>query len=181
MMAHSFLACCVLLNCLGAAGESTALGKHEGPLQCVATDLAGRWIAAAGDAGEILLWDGATRKRTETLTIRRSQRGKICSLAFSPDGKLLAAGGSLPRLPVWETKSWTQVASLDVELLAGRLAFSHDSKYLMADWSTLRTSNWSRLDAIVPMRAIVSSIAIHPKSSVAAIAWSPDGKVALWD
>jgi WD40 repeat protein len=63
----------------------------------------GKQLASADKVGHVVVWDTATGKSTTTLeapvmytwdpTQRRHSIGGIRSLAFSPDGKLLAVGG----------------------------------------------------------------------------------------
>jgi WD40 repeat protein len=78
--------------------ESTVVdmttGKHIGkkirhPIGCVTLSPDAKIIAVGGEDGELRLWD------VETGTVQPEilkHQGKIYSLAFSPDGKLLASG-----------------------------------------------------------------------------------------
>src|SRR5579884_897881 len=58
---------------------------------CLALSPDGRNIASNG-GGNVQLWDTATGKLIRPLTTQRNSENAIKALAFSPDGKLLAAG-----------------------------------------------------------------------------------------
>lgn len=58
---------------------------------------------------------------------------QINSLAFSPDGKLLAAGKQHGRLVVWDVASKAVISVIDTGFPAvGRVAFSPDSQFIAA-------------------------------------------------
>jgi len=66
--------------------------SSKNPLNCLAFSSDGRTLAGADYEGNIILWDVASAKvRT---TIRQEDRRRVSSLAFSLDGKTLAAGVS---------------------------------------------------------------------------------------
>jgi WD40 repeat protein len=84
-----------------ATGEqSRRLPFGNGGIRCVAFSADGATVAVGGDGGNPLsvkLFETATGK--ETLTIEYPEASSVRSVAFSPDGKALAAsGGSSTRL-----------------------------------------------------------------------------------
>ncbi len=116
----------------------------------------GAVLATADKVGRIVVWDVASRQVARTLdaavmytwdpTQRRHSIGGIRSLAFSPDGKTLAAGGmgqvgnidhlggrmrvSLYRWESGETLKETESGELNG--LAERMAFHPDGTWLLA-------------------------------------------------
>jgi WD40 repeat protein len=62
----------------------------------------GRWLATAGEAGNIALWDVQTG---EEILQMKGHTGIIRSLAFSPDGKRLASGSDDTTLRLWNLDS----------------------------------------------------------------------------
>jgi WD40 repeat protein/tRNA A-37 threonylcarbamoyl transferase component Bud32 len=101
-----------------AIGDAAASGKFSGSeraaalgagfyLKAIAWSRDGGLLAATGPRPGINLWDGEGRKQTPLLKEYLPYR----SLAFSPDGRLLAAGrmkekfDGMPDVDLWDTKT----------------------------------------------------------------------------
>jgi WD40 repeat protein/tRNA A-37 threonylcarbamoyl transferase component Bud32 len=139
------------------------------------------WQATSELGFRVQLWDVATR--TKLCELEGSSAGTraqrtVGSLAFSPDGSLLAAGfGSVASfvpdydqvIKVWDVRSAQVVKTLPVRNSVPSLAFSPDGKTLAAACrdGTLRrwvVETWQELPALTG------------SGPVSIVAFSPDGK-----
>src|SRR5205085_1963514 len=62
-----------------------------------------RTLGSGGVTGDVKIWNADDGK--EILTLKGSGRNGVSSLAFSPDGKVLAGGSSDATIRVWDAKS----------------------------------------------------------------------------
>jgi WD40 repeat protein len=86
------------------------LSEEEAPI-CVAFNREGTQLVSGGWDGAIRVWDVATGRQLETPPMRHD--GQVASLAFSPDGKILASGGNKSNdqsqeavVRLWDTATW---------------------------------------------------------------------------
>jgi WD40 repeat protein len=118
------------------------------------------WISAGKDLSEldrriwtdVRCWELATKKEVGPLSVESGEL--IGSLAWSPDGRFLAAGGGAGGT-VWETSSWKAVRSLDGTI---GVAYGSDGTLLAvsegasgrvvvrdaSDWKAIQTFETSR-------------------------------------
>jgi WD40 repeat protein len=95
----------------------------------------GRLLATAGGTwahpghGELLLWDAATGKLLRRFP--EKEASPLLSVAFSPDGKRLAAGALGGTLRVWDLEGGEVYHTTHRERVR-RVAFSGDGRLLMA-------------------------------------------------
>jgi WD40 repeat protein len=142
-----------------------------------------RWLAA--NAGtKVVLWDlSAQSPISYTLG---THNGRIHSLAFSPDGQLLASGADESTIRIWNFVTRKLIRELDTaRTIVGTLAFSPDSKILAAgshDW----TVRWWDVETGEPLVAPlktrtdrIDSIAFSPDGQYLAVG-SFDGLIDLW-
>lgn len=86
----------------------------------------GQWIAAANGDRTVLVWNA----RNGTLHRKLTADSQMLTVAFSPEGDLLMAGGS-GRLVVWETEGWKLHRTLTLEKAFVRRILVHpDGKHL---------------------------------------------------
>ena len=117
----------------------TILNGHTQAVWCMALSRDGKLLASgagnlkvdANNSGELMLWSPATGNRLATLP---SQGGRVRSLAFAPDGKIIAAAYEpenvigRARVVLWSLSSKIPLAKTPFEAVS--LAFSSDGKLL---------------------------------------------------
>jgi WD40 repeat protein/serine/threonine protein kinase len=165
-------------------GRVLASLPHEGLVSAIDISPDGRWLATGirRGLGPLRLWD----TRTWQEAARLAPEIEVASAAFSPDGELLATVGR-GKVVLWDLN--TRQASIELVgtehgLGSQDLCFSPDGQWLAYQdrenpsvtlWDVKRRTNHGSL----PMR------------SVAAVAFSPDGRylvmgtwdkaIAVWD
>ena len=127
-----------------------------------------RGAAAPGDA-VLYVWDVAGGKELRALT--RPQFGALC-LAFSPDGRTLAAGTEQGTVHLWDARSGKEefVLRLPPSRING-LAFSPDGRTLATAGSA---DGKVRLWEVLTGRPRRQFVGHHP--NVTSVAFTPDGR-----
>jgi WD40 repeat protein len=141
--------------------------------------------------GTILLWDVATGKCRATLR----QENWVSALAFSPDGKTLAAGDDNGTVCLWDagtlkkrtTFAWQRGAAATEAWPCGNLAFSPDSKYLASCGRAGFADSEAWLWDLAASKHVVT---LRGHWGGKCVAFSPDGRlladdsggsIRLWD
>jgi len=164
----------------------TIAAHQPGGAPGVAYSPDGAWVASIGVDNQVKVWEAATGKLIRTLSGEPGDLGM--DVAFSPDGKLLAATFS-GQVLVWDAASgelrYRLVGSVAGVVQVDRIAFSPDSKQLAAADIDGQPKVW---DLTTGREALtLPGHADHCE----AIAFSPNGKqlatgdvggtVRLWD
>jgi len=129
----------------------------------------GLLIATGGSDGSLLIYNISNRALETKLTTGCDKR--ITNLAFSPDGKSLAAG-CLDMAVVFDTSTWSIRSNLNLtNIWVDCLAFSTDSKQLMTgNYSFDSIITWD-LDSGKPISQTEAF-----QTDIRTLAVSPDGK-----
>ena len=147
-------------------------------LRSLAISHDGRTIATAADA--IKLWDVVTLQKQATLPGNRG----FLSVAFSPDDKIVAAGGT--ESVKWWTRGsdgWREKATLTGHGFGPPVAFSADGKLLAAGGQDLKiydVSTGKERATLQGHQGKVDSVAFSPDGATMA-SGSEDRTVKLWE
>ena len=137
----------------------------------------------------IQLWDAVTCKHKTTLTTEHF--GTIYSIAFSPDGHILAGGGRRGEVCIWDATSGelkTTLTGHSERYGWSVVAFSPDGRTLA---SVARSSNWNRGEMrLWDVFSGECKASLDTVSRAGSVTFSPDGSalavggangVTLWD
>ena len=148
-------------------------------------------LLAVADNDEVSLWDVATRTRLAVLPEPASLSGDLYdTLAFSPDGTVLAAGaggglGNVGGVQLWNVADRKPLGTLAPQVQVEALAFSPDGRLLATGgydgsigfWQVTTRQQFGTL--IHLHTAAVNGLAFNPAGTMLASA-SDDSTVRLW-
>jgi WD40 repeat protein len=107
------------------------------------------WGAQQWGGAEVKVWEVGSWR--EVVTLRRDKSG--VSVAFSPDGRFLAAGGIDGTVRVWEVGSWREVATFSGRGCVSLVSFSPDGKFLASGNADGTIKLWEIVGALqVPVK-----------------------------
>ncbi len=162
-----------------------SISAHDGAVTAAVFTPSGGQIASRGSDGTIKIWDsnsGALLRRFEV----GKPAGGSCSLAVSPDGRLLAAGTVNREVKFWSLADGSEAASLAGHAGAVEaVAFSPDGRIAASGSADKTIKLWD-----VTSGRELRTLAGHT-SWVGCLAFSPDGQtlassggdktIRLWD
>lgn len=170
-------------------------GMHTGPIRHASKDAAGRWAVTASDDKTVRVWSLADGMLLRTIRVPAGTGplGKMISVAVSPDGTLIAAGGvtrGTENDPQEQIYLFDRESGALVRRIAGLpagvryLAFSLDGGLLAASLGVgglrvyAREQNWAEVarDANYRADSVGAAFAIDGRLATTAL----DGKVRLY-
>jgi WD40 repeat protein len=160
--------------------ELRVLEGHAGRVHCLAFSFDGRTLVSGGEReDEVRLWDVATgacvrrlRRAAPAADDNNSADRRVSALAFSADGRLLAAGLDEGAVAIWDVVSGEQrrgPVGHDGRVMS--VAFSPDGR-MLATGSLDRTARLWDVSTGKQLR----SLGTH-EDSIRSVAFSPDGRL----
>ena len=157
---------------------------HGGSIHTVAfSPVDASRLVSAGGNGTIKLWD----LQSGGVTTLRGHSATVNSVAFSPNGELLASGGDDYRFKLWNVQNQQAIATL--EHITGRNRSAIKAVTFSPDGQLLATGGWQAKLWDVRNRQEIATF--QHDQWVWAVAFSPDGQllaagdgagtVKIWD
>jgi WD40 repeat protein len=167
----------------------TTLKGHGGPILSVMFSQDGRELWTAAADGDVKAWPVNTEAEWTNLG---TQIGTVYGLAFSPDGRTVAAGGKSgleeqPTVKVWDAATGRERFALRAGSVVNNLAYSPDGKLLATAgasdgiklWSTTTGAQVGAFEASVPApsagRQIAAALDTHVP--ILSVSFSPDSRL----
>jgi WD40 repeat protein len=107
---------------------------HTAPIRGVVTDAAGRYIITGSHDKSVRVWSANDGRllRTIRLPSGLGQQGSVFTVAVSPDGNTIAAGGYGRNIFLFERATGRQVGHIGTPGSVNSLAFSRDGRRIAA-------------------------------------------------
>ncbi len=162
-----------------STGAQRVLRGHSSDVVSLAASPDGRWLAAGErSGGVIVVWDLQSGQRQswphpltgETVDRLTGHSYMVWSLAFSPDGKLLASGSSDASIRLWEVETGVEVGIIEDHLSLIRSVSFSPSGSILASSSCDGTVRLWDVHSLRPIRA-----PIRGGINVYVVTFSPDG------
>ena len=160
----------------GELKQSVAASQH-GSIESVAFSPDGHWLATASLEGSVMVWDlasaeGGDGSADSVKPIYQFDIGDdIHGVAFSPDGKLLAAGCYDQTVTLWNMATGQKVRTMNGNAnYVHAVAFSPNGRWLISATHDNAVQIWE-----VSTGKLVRTLAAH-KGAVFSVAFSPDGR-----
>lgn len=163
------------------AFEPNKLPFHE---SCRALSVSGEWLAVGEDTGTVEVW--GLRSRVSHSIMATRVGADVEALAFSPDSKLLAAGGQNGEIKLWDRATGAEQAALrGHQARIYCLYFSGDGSILASASADNTAKLWDVATArerttLRGHNGDVRAIALSPDRRTVATGVG-DGTVKLWD
>ncbi|MDE0427259.1 MAG: WD40 repeat domain-containing protein [Candidatus Poribacteria bacterium] len=170
---------------------------HTDTVYSVAFSPDGRTLASSSEDSTVLLWDTTTGEHIKTLARPTGpfvgptdplagHTDTVYSVAFSPDGQILASGSADNTIILWDATTGQYKQTLTGHKRAVySIAFSPDGQILASgSWDKTiilwDTTTWKYIHILTGHEKVVYSVAFSPDGQVLA-SGSADKAIILWD
>ena len=170
-------------------------------IKCLSFSQRGNILASGSDGedgkdGKILLWDISDLLDVKFLKPELSgHKMDVNSVAFSPNGKILASGGGGGEILLWDVSDPRSVKRIEVELTGHKfwvkhVTFSPDGKILASGggggeillWDVSNPLSVKRMESdLRTYGGEVKSLAFSSPNGKMLVSGSDDGQILLWD
>jgi WD40 repeat protein len=173
-----------------------AIPAHVGIIWSIAFSPKGEFLASAGEDRSVLIWNTETGEPISS-QLQMHESHHFTSVAFSPDGRYLAAGtgtryehdydNKRGEIKIWETSTWKEVRTLKSHTLSvNSVAFSPDSQRLASGSSdrTVKiwdTKTWEAVSTLYGHTQFVVGVAFRPDNARQLVSASEDCTLKVWD
>lgn len=123
-------------------------------------------LASVNTSGDVKFFDMPSRK---LIAVHHAHLDHGRSVAYSPDGKLLATAAE--RIILWDAKTRERIAPLEYESIVWSVAFSPDGRWLVSTHGDGAINLWD-----VMQRERIANLREH-SAGVRGVAFSADGKL----
>ena len=173
-------------------GEVRAFMEHKSPVRAAAFASSGSLVASAADDGRVLLWNPAEVQPYRLAEVFGQAPSKpvkfqtlaeagspLTSLAYSRDGRRLAAGGRDNVIRVWNTADGTLLKTLRGHAGSIRaVAFLPDSRQLLSAAHDGQVKLWD-VDAYVETQAVPPQVLAGHADAVLGADVAADGETVI--
>ena len=178
----------------GATYHGRLLGERSSGVNAVAFSPDGRTLVSGHDNGAIAVWDTATGKKLTVLggapvqmfSAGSPTQNAMNSVAFSPDGKVLASGSRDAEIIIWDVSTWRKLITFKgVYAPVNSVAFSPDGRMLASAGNDAAVifwdvATWEKKKELRGHSDSINSVAFSKDGKFLA-SGSKDRTIILWD